>query len=264
MDIVSLARAGIMGPGEGATEFIPVSSTGHLILAGRFLRFEGPAASAFEMFIQLGALAAVVWLYRRRFAGLFSFRRSDGFAGPRGLLLLGLTTLPALVLGGAAYGLIKTRLFNAEAVAWGLAAGGMAILLVERFRPPEALSGIDGLGRREAVLIGLFQCFALWPGMSRSACTILGAMLLGIERKTAVEYSFLAAVPVIAAAASLDLYKSLPMLTWNDLPVFAAGFIFSALSAVLAVTFFTKLVSGCSLAPFGWYRLGLAVFVFFA
>ena len=178
----------LIGILEGVTEFIPVSSTGHMIIAGHLLGFTGPRADAFEIFIQLGAILAVVGLYRDRFLALLPGRAGPsqgnvagttgpGLAGWRGLGLLALTTLPALVAGKAAHHYIKDHLFNPITVAMGLAIGGVGLILVERFRPTARKTGLDSLGWKDALWVGLFQCLALWPGMSRSGSTIIGGML---------------------------------------------------------------------------------------
>jgi undecaprenyl-diphosphatase len=174
--MVEWGYAVMLGIVEGLTEFIPVSSTGHLIVAGHLLGFEGPRAATFEIFIQLGAILAVVFLYKARFLRLCSFRTSRGFAGQRGIILLGLTSIPALVFGAGAHGLIKAYLFTPASVALGLGIGGVGILVMERFLPRVKTAGLDALSYRDAIVVGLCQCLALWPGMSRSACTIVGGM----------------------------------------------------------------------------------------
>lgn len=257
--MTDLLNAVILGIVEGLTEFIPVSSTGHLIIAGHFLHFEGAKASTFEVFIQLGAILAVVVLYKDRFLRLLHRSSSGGFAGLNGILLLGLTTAPALVLGFLAHGFIKEHLFNTLTVAIGIFVGGVAILLAERFLPAPTKRGLDSLAPKDALLVGFFQCLALWPGVSRAGATIIGEMLMGIERKTAAEYSFLAAVPVMFAATGYDLFKSLSFLQASDLPMFAVGFVVSFLAAWLAVRTFISLLSRYTLVPFGWYRIIAAV-----
>ena len=248
-----------LGLVEGLTEFIPVSSTAHLILVGKLMHFEGPRAATFEIFIQLGAILAVVVVYWRRFFDLLDFRRTSGFAGPRGLGFLFLTTLPALILGAVFYDDIKTHLFNSFSVAIGMAVGGAWILLAERFFTGSAKNNLDSLTWKNALWIGCFQCLAMWPGMSRSASTILGGMITGLERKTATEYSFFAAVPVMVAATLFDLWKSLPCLNRTDIPFFGLGFLMSFVSAWLAIRFFIQFLGRHTLVPFGLYRLGFAV-----
>jgi undecaprenyl-diphosphatase len=238
-----------------------VSSTGHLIIVGSLLGFEGERAATFEVFIQLGAILAVAWVYRDRLRALADPGPAQGFAGRRGLGLLLLTTLPALVLGALSHSFIRSTLFDPRTVAVGLGLGGVAILLVERYKPHPATAGLDALSWRVALVVGLFQCFALWPGVSRSAATMVGGLLMGVERKTAAEYSFFAAIPVIAAASLFDLATSLEVLVLADIPLFATGFVVAFTSAWLAVTFFLRLISHITLRPFGWYRIGAALFL---
>jgi undecaprenyl-diphosphatase len=251
----------ILGVVEGLTEFIPVSSTGHLILAGHLLGFEGEKAGTFEVFIQLGAILAVVLLYKERFYGLIPGEEKEGLAGMNGLKLLFLTTLPALVIGAATHGFIKSHLFNPTTVAIGLGVGGMAILLIERYLPKVKKRGVDSLGWQDALAIGFFQCLALWPGVSRSGATILGGMMIGVERKTAAEYSFLAAVPVMFAATAYDLYKSLAYLQASDMATFGIGFIVSFVTAWLSVKWFIGLLGRYTLKGFGWYRIVVAILI---
>jgi undecaprenyl-diphosphatase len=255
----------ILGLVEGITEFIPVSSTGHLVIAGHLIGFEGDRASTFEIFIQLGAILAVVFLYFDLFLKLIPRRlevkEEQGFSGLRGLLLLAVTTIPAVFLGGLSHSTIKNDLFTPGTVAIGLAVGGVAILLVEPRLPAVKRIGLDSLTWRDAFIIGLFQCLALWPGMSRSAMTILGAMIIGIERKTAAEYSFFAAVPALVAATGYDLLKSRDLLQTSDILIFGIGFVVAFISAWFAVKVFIRLVSTHRLAPFGWYRLVVAAAV---
>ncbi len=262
MTTIAILHTTLLGLVEGITEFLPVSSTGHLIIVGHLLGFENAKAATFEIFIQLGAILAVVFLYKERFLGLFSFKKSDDFSGLRGLSLLALTTLPALFFGALTHGYIKTHLFNPFTVALGLGVGGILILLGERLLKPGQTSGLDALNWRQALAIGFFQCLALWPGVSRSAATIMGGMSVGVQRKTAAEYSFFAAVPVLCAAVVLDLYKSLPFLEKSDVPVFALGFIVAFISAWIAVKGFIRLLGNHTLSPFGWYRIAVALLIF--
>jgi undecaprenyl-diphosphatase len=256
--MAELFYAVILGIVEGLTEFIPVSSTGHLIVAGHLLGFTGPTVATFEIFIQLGAILAVVYLYKDHFLRLCTFQTSRGFAGRRGIILLALTTVPGLVFGAATHQFIKSYLFSVATVALGLGLGGVGILVIERFLPRVKKSGLDALNYRDAILVGLCQCLALWPGMSRSACTIGGGMALGIERETAAQYSFLAAVPLMLAATVLDLYKSLPILQGSDVPMFGIGFVVSFMVAWLAIKFFLRFLGSHTLKPFGWYRIIVA------
>lgn len=253
-----LLVAALLGLVEGMTEFLPVSSTGHLIAVGHLLNFRGPTAATFDIFIQLGAILAVALHYRDKVLGLCTFTRSEGFTGLHAWSLLAITTLPALVIGAVLHGVIKEYLFNPTTVAIGLGLGGLAILLVERSRPDVEVFEMDALRWREALAIGVFQCFALWPGISRAAATILGAMLVGVGRKTAAEYSFLAAIPVIVAATAFDLYANRAVIGISDMPVFAIGFVVSFVSAWFAIRFFLRLLDRWTLRPFGWYRIIVA------
>jgi len=258
----------ILGIVEGLTEYLPVSSTGHLIVTGNLLNFTGQKAACFEVFIQLGAILAVVVLYWNRFVGLIPRRglstpAEDGFAGWRGLALLGLTTLPALIAGFFAHRAIKEYLFGPGTVAWALGVGGVAIILAERYKPSPRVMDLDGLGYGQALSIGLFQCVSLWPGVSRAAATIIGGLFAGLHRPVAAEYSFLAAVPVMIAATSYDLYKTWRLLEFADLAMFAVGFALAFISAAVAVKTFVSLVQRWSLVPFAWYRIAIAPLIYF-
>ena len=254
-----LMIAAILGLVEGATEFVPVSSTGHLIVAGHLLGFRGERAATFQIFIQLGAMLAVALCYRKRFRSLLRLEVGEGVSGLSGWVLLALTTLPALAAGVAAHGPIKTHLFTPTAVAAGWAIGGVGLLLIERVKPPAARHGLEALRWPHALAIGAWQCLALWPGVSRSAATITGGMAAGVGRATAAEYSFLAAVPVLGAAAVFDVYQSRHMLAASDLPVFAVGFLVAFASAWVSMRSFLRLLAKTTLRPFGWYRIGLAL-----
>ncbi len=255
----------ILGLVEGLTEFIPVSSTGHLIIVGHLIGFVGTKADTFEVFIQLGAILAVVFLYKDRFLSLLSFEKKEGFSGINGITLLAMTTLPALVFGAVAHSYIKQHLFNPTTVAIGLLVGGVVMLLVEkkgsRWETAPKREGLDRLTIKNALSIGFFQCLAMWPGISRSGATIVGGMMIGIERKTAAEYSFLAAVPVMVAATTFDLYKTFSLLNQSDYLIFLIGFGISFVSAMIAIRIFIKLLGQITLKAFGWYRIVLALII---
>lgn len=254
--------AALMGVVEGLTEFLPISSTGHLILVGHFSGFEElvgkDMADAFDIIIQLGAILAVVAAYPSRFAGLLRFRDNRGLSGLHGIGLLVITSIPASVVGLLARKTIHEKLFHPTTVAVALAVGAVWILLVERFRPRTRIEGVDSLTWREASVIGLFQCLSLWPGMSRAASTILGGMMSGVERKTATEYSFFAAVPIMIAATLYEFYQSFALLKAAHLTTLAIGFVVSFVFAWLAVKSFIHFLGRHTLVPFGWYRLALA------
>jgi len=257
-----LLIAVILGVVEGVTEFLPVSSTGHLIVAGRLLGFGGPKAATFEIFIQMGAILAVVLVERRRFIGLVRPPAGSRFAGLRGCTLLGVTTLPALLAGYLLHDVIKQRLFGTTTVAVALLAGGIALLLAEGLLPAPRTRTLDDLGFRQAAVIGLCQCLALWPGVSRAAATIVGGLLCGLERRTAADYSFLAAVPVLTAATAYDLFKSRALLQPADALPFAVGFLVSFVAAWAAVRGFMALLGRGTLRPFAWYRIAVAPVVY--
>ena len=255
--------AAILGIVQGLTEFLPVSSSGHLIIASALLGEDNARIDTFAVVIQFGSILAVVMLYWRRFMGLL---RPDGraFSGLRGLYLLFLTSLPASLVGLFAHKAIKTYLFNPTSVALALVAGGIAMLIVERKNRNGEVVSIDGMTPGMALGIGVCQCCSLWPGFSRSASTIMGGMLLGARRDVAAEYSFIAAVPIMFAATFFDLYKSLSFLKANDIPFFLFGMGVSFVVALLAIKVFVGLLGRISLRPFAWYRLAIAPLVYWA
>ncbi len=263
-----LGLAAILGLVEGITEYLPVSSTGHLIVAGNLLNFSGEKASCFEVFIQLGAILAVLVLYWQRFVGLIpvrgiKWRNEDGFSGVRGIVILALTTIPAVIGGLLAHRFIKEHLFSPITVVWALIVGAIGILIAEKYRPEAKITELDQLGMGQALMIGCFQCLALWPGMSRSACTIVGGLFSGLDRKVAAEYSFLAAVPLMIAATLYDLYKEWHLLEMSDFAFFAIGLVVSFISAAAAVKTFIAIVQKWSLVPFACYRLIIAPIIYF-
>jgi undecaprenyl-diphosphatase len=259
--IQAYLTAGIMGLVEGLTEFLPISSTGHLILAGELLKFDDEVAKTFDVFIQLGAILAVLLVYWRTFLGLLQKPADKGFHGPNGIVLLLLTTLPGLVAGVLAHGFIKAHLFTSFTVAIGLAVGAVWILLAERLPHSTAPRELDRMTWKMALGIGLLQGLALWPGMSRSTCTILGGLWLGLSRKAATEYSFFAAVPLLAAACAYDLLHNIKLLDASTIPLFAIGFVVAFVSAWFAIRFLIQFVAHHTLAVFGWYRLFVAALV---
>lgn len=251
----------ILGIVEGLTEFLPISSTGHLILTGHLLNFTGTKAETFEVTIQLGAILAVVILYWDRFWGLLRPTPKRSFSGPRGITLLILTSLPASIVGLLTHSYIKTYLFNPTTVALALAIGAIAILVVEATPRTATATSLDDITPTLALGIGIFQCLALWPGFSRSAATIMGGMILGAGRKTAAEYSFIAAVPIMIAATGYDLLKNIALFSANDIQFLTIGFVTSFIMAWVAVKGFIKLLGNLTLRPFGYYRLALAPLV---
>jgi len=261
-------KAIILGIVEGLTEFLPVSSTGHLIIVGNLLDFTGLKADTFEIVIQLGAILAVVVLYRDIFWGLFfkqPNRSKPRFSGWFGLWLLFLTTLPAGILGLLTHHYIKAYLFNPLTVALALIGGGFFILGVEKKVKAFRLTSLDQITPLVALGVGCFQCLALWPGFSRAAATILGAMILGMDRKLAAKYSFLAAVPIMVAATGYDLLKSYSLFSAQDFITLGIGFVISFFAAWLAVKTFILWLQKMTLVPFAYYRflLGLLVLLIF-
>ncbi len=259
----NLLTALILSIVEGLTEFLPVSSSGHLILVGELLNFVGERAATFEVVIQLGAIMAVVVLYWKRFWGLVRPRPYVRFAGIRGIWLLFLTSLPASVMGLLFHSMIKEYLFRPATVLVALVAGAVCMILVERRKRRPTCISLDDMTPRLALGIGCFQCLALWPGFSRSASTIMGGMLLGAKRSLATEYSFIAAVPIMVAATGFDMLKSLSLFSVADIPFFAVGILGSFISALLAVKVFVALVGRMTLAPFAVYRLLIAPFIYY-
>jgi undecaprenyl-diphosphatase len=257
----------LLGVVEGVTEFLPVSSTGHLILVGELLRFVGERAETFEIFIQLGAILAVVVIYRQRFADLVA-------AGLRGQALLPVPArpaftwahlaagcMPAFVLGFLLHGFIKRNLFSSRTVLVGLVLGGVVMIAAEvlaRRRDGAATASIDEMTLGQALAVGCVQCLALWPGFSRSGSTISGGLVVGLDRRTAAEFSFVLAVPVMLAATGYDLLKSLQLLDGGFVATLAIGFAVSFLVAWAAVVAFLRLVQRVSLTPFAIYRFAVA------
>ncbi|HEY6365277.1 MAG TPA: undecaprenyl-diphosphate phosphatase [Candidatus Binatia bacterium] len=258
-----LAVAVLLGIVEGLTEFIPVSSTGHLILVGHLVGFVGQKAASFEVAIQLGAILAVVFLYWRRFIELIPIRSTvrpdSSLNGWSGILRIALATIPALIVGFFARHTIKEQLFTPLAVTWALGIGGVAILLAERFVSRRRSNALETLTLTQAFGVGLFQVLSLWPGTSRAAATIVGGMLVGLERKGAAEFSFLIAVPIMFIATGYELVKMRSLFAAQDLVQFGVGFVVSFLVALVAVKAFVSFLGRWSLAPFAWYRIVVAL-----
>lgn len=251
----------VLGIVEGVTEFLPVSSTGHLVLAGRLLPTLGEREEAFNVVIQSGALLAVVWLFRARFVSLVRPpARPGAFGGMRGIGLLALVSAPVCVLGFLARHVVHD-LHTPAWVASALVVGGVALLLLEARRGDRGTLCVDELTPALALGVGLFQCLALWPGVSRSAATIVGGMLLGLTRRAAAELSFLAAVPVLLLATGYELVKDRHVLEGSNATFLAVGFATSAVAAVFAVKAFVALLQRSTMVPFAWYRIALGAVV---
>ncbi|MCS6985826.1 MAG: undecaprenyl-diphosphate phosphatase [Sphingomonadaceae bacterium] len=242
----TLADALILGIVEGLTEFLPISSTGHLILAGDLLGVNGERGKVFHVAIQSGAMLAVLWEYRSRF-----FR-----VDPVLWRNLAIAFLPAALLGVAFGAAIKAHLFAPAAVAGAFVAGGLVILWVERRgHAPPRVASVDAMCATDALKVGLAQCFALVPGVSRAGATIIGGMLFGLSRRAATEFSFFLAVPTLVAAGSWDLWSNRALFSAADLPVFATGLSAAFVSAMLVIRWLLRYVATRDFTPFAWYRI---------
>ena len=250
----SLAVAAFLGILEGLTEFIPVSSTGHILLAGHFLGFQS-TGKAFEVLIQLGAILAILSVYAARLLELARALPSDP-KSRRFVAAVLLAFLPAAVLGVLAHGIIKTVLFETPMlIAVMLILGGFVLLWVDQRPERPAYSNVMDFPLPMALKIGLFQCLALVPGVSRSGATIVGALLLGADKRSAAEFSFFLSMPTMAGAFAYDLFKNRDVLSMSDLPVIAVGFVCAFVSAVLVVRSLLDFVSRRGYAVFGWWRI---------
>jgi undecaprenyl-diphosphatase len=261
VDIVLLVKAAIMGVVEGLTEFLPISSTGHLILAGALLGFDDDKAKVFDIAIQTGAIFAVILVYwqkiRATVAALPNSRQAQRFALN---VLIGF--LPAVVLGLAFGKVIKAHLFTPVVVASTFILGGFIILWAERRSPVATrVTSVDDMSPLDALKVGLVQCLAMVPGTSRSGATIIGGMLLGLSRKAATDYSFFLAMPTLIGAGVYSLYKERALLSMGDAPLFAVGLLFSFLSAWICVRWLLRYISSHSFVPFAWYRIVFGVLV---
>ena len=260
VDQASLFGALLLGLVEGLTEFVPVSSTGHLILLVELIGFQGPPGAVFEVVIQLGAIFAVCFVYRQKLTrvALHLFDDPASFAFARNVLL---AFLPAMVLGFLLHGFIKSVLFSPWVVSVALILGGIAILVIERNLRTPRVHEIEAIGPLLAIKIGLCQTLAMIPGVSRSGATIMGGLLLGLSRKAAAEFSFFLAIPTMLAATAYDVYRNRALLSLDDVAVFGVGFVCSFLAAMVAVKAFVRYVSHNSFAPFAWYRIAFGLFV---
>lgn len=262
MDIVLLIKAAIMGVVEGLTEFLPISSTGHLILAGALLGFDDAKAQVFNIAIQTGAIFAVVLVYwhkiRTTVMGLADQRTSQRLALN---VLIGF--LPAVVLALIFGKFIKAHLFIPTVVASTFIVGGFVILWAER-RPATAtrVYSVDDMTAIDALKVGLVQCLAMVPGTSRSGATIIGGMLLGLSRTAATDFSFFLAIPTLIGAGVYSLYKERALLSLADAPVFLVGLVFSFISAWLCVRWLLRYISTHSFVPFAWYRIAFGILIF--
>ncbi|WCN36387.1 undecaprenyl-diphosphate phosphatase [Aneurinibacillus uraniidurans] len=260
-DIISAILLGIV---EGLTEFLPVSSTGHLILVGHLLRFEGEAATTFKIVIQLGAVLAVLILYWKRYVDIAKNLLTFNFSAKNKLnaIHMAMAMFPALLVYLVCKDYIKSYLFGPAPVLLGLIIGGVLMIVASRVKRNVTAENTDDITYRQALGIGLFQCLALWPGFSRSGSTMSGGLLLGTSQKAAADFTFIISVPVMLGATVLDMYDSREFLTADDLVLFLIGFVSAFVVAMIAVVTFLNLIKRLKLEWFALYRFALAA-VFF-
>lgn len=260
MDLWTAAQALILGVVEGLTEFLPISSTGHQIIVADLLDFGGERAMAFNIIIQLGAILAVVWEFRRKIldvvTGLPTQRNAQRFT-----INLLIAFLPAVVLGVIFADLIHHYLFNPITVATALVVGGVIMLWAERRQHEVHAESVDEITWKDALKVGFAQCLAMIPGTSRSGSTIIGGLLFGLSRKTATEFSFFLAMPTMVGAAVYSGYKYRDLFQPADLPVFAIGFVTSFIFAMIAVKGLLKFIASHSYAAFAWYRIAFGLLI---
>lgn len=258
MNLTLALKAALLGFIEGLTEFLPVSSTGHLILFGHYLGFESPGHS-FEVLIQLGAILAILSVYfgklLRLAKGMFSDRRSQMF-----ILAILLAFLPAVVIGVFAHSFIKSVLFSPLVVCVSLISGGLVLLVVDETRFEAKIHDVMDVPLLTALKIGLFQCLAMIPGVSRSGATIVGAMLMGTDKRTAAEFSFFLAMPTMVGAFAYDLYKNYKLLAVDDVMAVGVGFVVAFFAGLFVVRGFLDFVSRHGFTPFAWWRIIVGCF----
>ena len=264
MDIALAIKAFIMGLVEGFTEFLPISSTGHLILAGSLLDFSGEKEKVFDIAIQSGAMLSVVWVYRAKIwsvlRGLFSERASQKFA-----LNIIIASLPAIIIGLMFHKKIKELLFSPVPVALAFIIGGVIILWVERHHKNNPIdyrvNSVDELSVLDAFKVGCAQVLAMIPGTSRSGSTIIGGLIFGLSRKAATEFSFFMAMPILFGAGAYSLYKERAILSAADLPLFGIGSFAAFISAFLCVRWLLRYISTHDFTAFAWYRIAFGIFI---
>jgi undecaprenyl-diphosphatase len=252
----------IMGIVEGLTEYLPISSTGHLILAGHLLGFEGNKAKTFEVVIQLGSILAIAVLYWKRFLSLLNFKSltsKDNRKGKLNLIHVILGVLPAVIVGFVLHDFIKNVLFATTYVLIGLVVGAVLLIYADKKKIKVTANTIDQLSYKQSLYIGLFQCLAVWPGFSRAGSTISGGLLVGANQKTAAEFSFILALPIMVGATGLDLIKNIHSITSGDITTFVIGFITAFIVALITCILFLKLLNKVKLSMFAYYRILLAV-----
>ncbi|HYS62224.1 MAG TPA: undecaprenyl-diphosphate phosphatase [Paraburkholderia sp.] len=265
MDWLLACKALILGVVEGLTEFLPVSSTGHLIVAGSLLNFTDEHAKTFDVVIQLGAILAVCWEFRRRIVSVVVGLPSRPDAR-RFTLNVIIATIPAIVLGLLLEKSIKAALFSPVPVAFALVAGGVVILWAEARQRAQGetaarVQSVDDLTALDALKVGVAQCFALIPGTSRSGSTIIGGMLFGLDRRVATEFSFFLAIPIMFGATAYELHKDWQLLSSDVLGTFAIGFVAAFISAFACVRWLLRYVAAHDFTAFAWYRIGFGLLI---
>ena len=261
MDFLLLIKAAVMGLVEGATEFLPVSSTGHLILAGDLMNFmDHDKRGVFEVAIQLGAILAVVWEYRTRFVSTFAGLGRDPIAN-RLIINLAIAFLPLAILGLLFGDVIKENLFKPVPVAIAFILGAFVILWAEKRQHTITIPTVDDIKPLDALKLGLAQAVALIPGTSRSGATIIGGLFFGLSRQAAAEFSFFLAVPTLGIASIYSMYKARDLLSFDDIGAWIVGFVFSFISAMIAVRALIRYVSHHDFTVFAWYRIAFGVTV---
>lgn len=249
-----LLQAILLGVIEGITEFLPISSTGHLILLVDILDFQGPEGKVFEVSIQVGAIMAICLVFRERVSNVL-FHLHDSQTTRRFVGLIIAAFLPAAIIGFIGHSFIKEVLFSPVVVSVMLIIGGIGILIIERYKPESRIHTVDHMGWRDAVLIGFCQALAMIPGTSRSGATMMGGLLLGVDRKTAAEFSFLLAIPTMVAATIYDVYQNAATLSADDGRIIAIGLVSAFLSALLTVRWLLAFLSRHGFGVFAWYRI---------
>ena len=260
MDPTFALKALILGIVEGLTEFLPISSTGHLIIVGSLLDFNDAKGKVFELVIQTGAMLAVCWEFRARFLGVLRGLATDATAQGFVLNLIA-AFIPAAIIGLAVGSVIKAHLFHAVPVAIALIIGGFVILWVERRERPVRIAEVDRMTWRDALKVGFAQATALIPGVSRSGATIIGGMLFGLSRRAATEFSFFLAVPTLMAAGLYDLYKNRALLSVDDIGLFGIGTVTAFFSAFICIRWLMRYVATHDFRVFAWYRIGFGLFI---
>ncbi|HVG04159.1 MAG TPA: undecaprenyl-diphosphate phosphatase [Burkholderiaceae bacterium] len=272
MDFLILVKAAILGIVEGLTEFLPISSTGHLIVASSLLKFTGEKVSTFEIAIQTGAMFAVIWEYRAKLsatvAGIFRERAAQRFA-----LNVAIAFAPAVIFGLALGGFIKAQLFHPVPVALAFVVGGLIILWVERRHHRvfgerdlqgarvSRVESVDDMSPLDALKVGLVQCAALIPGTSRSGATIIGGMLFGLSRKAATEFSFYLAIPTLIGAGVYSMWKQRELFVSADIPIFMVGLVFAFGSALICIRWLIRYLSTHDFTVFAWYRIAFGAVI---